>query len=286
MKILSILLACAFFSVPLVLGAQNAAPASIANRQASQEKTGVILAATPGTASTAAIPERPQKVDASAAVDKGSPGFHRRHDSFVERGKSGPIGILLLGDSITEGWRKAPHIYEHYFGKWEPANFGISGDQTQHVIWRIENGEFDGAHPKVVVLMLGTNNTSDHTAEEIAAADQKIITLIRAHSPETKVLLLAIFPRGARKDAQGTITNGAIADATKRMAVIRDTNALLAKLDDGVNVRFLDINGVFLGQDGKIPWAIMPDQLHPTAAGYQLWAEAMQAPLVDMIKAK
>jgi lysophospholipase L1-like esterase len=233
-----------------------------------------------------AAPAPAPKVDASAAIEKKDTtgAFRKKHESFLERGKAGPIGVLMLGDSITEGWGKAPHVYERYYGKMDPANFGIGGDQTQHVIWRIENGELDGIRPKVVVLMLGTNNSGGHTAAEIAAADKKIVEMIRAKLPETKVLLLAIFPRGARKDAKGVVTEAAIADATKRMAVITAANAELAKLDDGKNVRFLDINAVFLGQDGKIPWQIMPDQLHPTAAGYQLWAEAMQKPLAEMMK--
>jgi lysophospholipase L1-like esterase len=228
----------------------------------------------------------PQKVDASAPIEKIDPSgkFQKMHASFLERAKSGPIGVLFLGDSITEGWVKAPHVWERYYGKLDPANFGIGGDQTQHVIWRIENGELDGIHPKVVVLMIGTNNSSGHTADEIFAADKKIVELIRAKIPETKVLLLAIFPRDARRNPEGLITDAAIADAGKRMAAIDRANALLAKLDDGVNVRFLDIGASFLGRDGKIPWQIMPDQLHPTAAGYQLWAEAMQPLLTEMMK--
>lgn len=205
------------------------------------------------------------------------------HESFLARAKS-PMDILFLGDSITEGWIKAPHVWDHFYGMLRPANFGIGGDQTQHVIWRIENGELDGTHPKVVVLMIGTNNSSAHTAEEIAAADKKIVELIRAKIPETKVLLLAIFPRGARKDAQGVVTEAAMADASKRMAAIKGANAELAKLDDGKSVRFLDIGDKFLGQDGKIPWQLMPDQLHPTTAGYQLWAEATQKLLTEMLK--
>src|SRR5439155_25463894 len=132
-------------------------------------------------------------VDASAAIPKtGNARFFELHESFLKRDKAGPIGVLFLGDSITEGWTKAPHIWEHYYGVFQPANFGIGGDQTQHVIWRIENGELDGIHPKVVVLMLGTNNTAGNTAEEIVAADRKIVQMIRSRLSETKVLLLAI----------------------------------------------------------------------------------------------
>jgi lysophospholipase L1-like esterase len=226
------------------------------------------------------------KPDASAAIEKTDPSgkFQRMHTSFLARGKSGPIGVLFLGDSITEGWGRAPHIWEHYYGKMQPANFGIGGDQTQHVIWRIANGELDGISPKVVVLMLGTNNTGAHTAEEIAAADKKIVGMIREKLPNTKILVLAIFPRGPRKNAEGVITDAVMAEATRRQQIITAANALLAKLDDGQNVRFLDINSVFVGQDGKIPFAIMPDQLHPNAAGYQLWADAMKTTLDAMMK--
>ncbi len=226
------------------------------------------------------------KPDASAAIEKqdASGRFRQMHESFLARGKSGPIGLLFVGDSITAGWTKAPHIWERYFGKYQPANFGIGGDQTQHVIWRIANGELDGITPKVTVLMLGTNNTGTHDADEIAAADRKIVELIRGKIPGTTVVVLAVFPRGARKDAKGVITEEAAAEARKRQAIIDGVNARLAKLDDGKHVRFLDINGVFLGQDGKIPFSIMPDQLHPNAAGYQLWADALQPLLTQLMK--
>ena len=237
--------------------------------------------AQPAPATATAVPAPASApVDASAAIPKtGNARFFELHEKFLARAKAGPIGVLFLGDSITEGWGKAPHIWEHYYGKLDAANFGIGGDQTQHVIWRIENGELDGIHPKVVVFMLGTNNTGSHTAEQIAAADRKIIGLIRTRLPDTKVLVLAVFPRGPRKNRDGTPEPW-----EKRIAVIQAVNADLAKLDDGASVRFLDINARFLGNDGTIPNIIMPDQLHPNAAGYQLWAEAMKPLLEEMMK--
>ena len=245
--------------------------------QAQQAPAPAPVAATPAAA--------PVPVDASAAIPKtGNARFFELHEKFLARAKAGPIGVLFLGDSITEGWGRAPHIWEYYYGKYEPANFGIGGDQTQHVIWRIENGELDGIHPKVVVFMLGTNNSGAHTGAQIAAADKKIVGLIRAKIPGTKILLLAIFPRGPHKDKDGVVTYDAILDAQKRMMANTAANAELAKLDDGKLVRFLDLKARFLGNDGTIPNIIMPDQLHPNAAGYQLWAEAMDPLLQEMLK--
>jgi lysophospholipase L1-like esterase len=233
--------------------------------------------ASPAPASTLTPANR---VDASAPIPKKDNGaFLKRHESFLQRAKNGPIELLFLGDSITDNWSKAPHIWQAYYEKYQPANFGIGGDTTQNVIWRIENGELDGIHPRVVVFMLGTNNTASHNADEIFAADKKIIGQIREKIPETKVLLLAIFPRGSRKNRDGSVDTG-----EERMKIIHEVNAKLAQLDDGKNVRFLDIGSVFLGQDGKIPQSIMPDQLHPSAAGYQLWAEAMKPLLDEMMR--
>lgn len=209
----------------------------------------------------------------------GHPRFMELHESFLARGQAGPIGVLFLGDSITYGWRNAPHIWEHYFGKYQPANFGIGGDRTQHVIWRIENGELDGIAPKVVVLMLGTNNTGTNTADEIIAGNRKIVDLIQEKLPETKILLLGIFPRGPR-----WARNGNPDPWEEKMAIIRDVNAELARWDDGRRIRYLNITRAFLGNDGSIPNIIMPDQLHPNAAGYQLWAEAMQPLLEEMMQ--
>ena len=204
---------------------------------------------------------------------RGNARFFQLHESFLARGRAGPIGLLFLGDSVTERWAQAPEIWKEHYGKYQPANFGIGGDATQHVIWRIEHGELDGIRPAVVVLLLGTNNTAHNTAEQIAAADAKIVRLIREKIPGAKVLLLAIFPKV--DDA-----NGKFDWLPQSMAVVRAANSRLAKLDDGVNVRFLDIGARFLGPDGKIPATILVDQVHPTVEGYRIWAEAMQ-PLLD-----
>jgi lysophospholipase L1-like esterase len=233
----------------------------------------------------AQAPAPAPKPSASEAFPKKDDGtFLKKHEAILARAKSGPVGLLFLGDSITERWRIAPHIWETYYGKYQPANFGIGGDRTSHVIWRIEHGELDGIAPKVAVLMLGTNNSLDYNAEQIAAADRKIVSMIRARLPDTKILVLGIFPRGPRDREGNPITQAHIDEAARRMQTIDAVNRDLATLDDGKTIRFLNINEVFLGQDGRIPRAIMPDQLHPGAAGYQLWADAMQPLLESMLK--
>lgn len=243
-------------------------------------------AATAAPAPAAAAPATPPAPPdpTVAAFRPNNPRFVQFHESFLKRGKEGPIGVLFLGDSITESWRSVPHIWEHYFGKYQPANFGYSGDQTQNVIWRLENGELEGITPKVVVLMIGTNNSGQHSGEQIVDGIKKIIEITRAKVPGVKFLLLAIFPRDARRNRDGLITEAEVADAGKRVAANNRANELLARLDDGATIRFLNINPAFLGKDGRIPWTIMPDQLHLTPAGYQLWADAIDKPLAEMMK--
>lgn len=234
----------------------------------------VVLASSPGLRAQAPKAQ----ADASAAIPKtGNKHFFEAHDAYLARGKAGPMDLLFLGDSITENWSKAPEVWKAAYAKYSPANFGIGGDRTQHVVWRIENGELDGIHPKVVVFMLGTNNSGDYTADQIFAADRKIVGMIQAKIPGVKVLLLAIFPRGPRKVGEVVDTG------VERMKVIAQVNAKLATLDDGKTVRYLDIGPKFLGPDGKIPDDIMPDQLHPNVAGYKIWVAAMQPLLTEMM---
>jgi lysophospholipase L1-like esterase len=206
-------------------------------------------------------------------------GWVARHEGFVAQAKQGGIDILFMGDSITDFWRnRGSNVWNQYYAPRHAANFGISGDRTQHVLWRMNNGELDGIKPKVVVLMIGTNNTgkernSDkirNTVPETIAGVQAVVADIRARLPDSKILLLAIFPRGTLDDPQRA-----------QVALI---NTVIAKLDDGSMVRYLDIDPKFIEADGTLPRSIMPDLLHPNAHGYQIWADAMNPTLDEMMK--
>ena len=209
----------------------------------------------------------------------GNEAFFQLHESYVARAQAGPIGLLFLGDSITLQWNKVPHIWEHYYGAYQPASFGIGGDGTQHVIWRIVHGELDGISPKVVVLLIGCNNCGGSSAADISAGIREIIRLIHEKIPTTKILALGIFPRGPRINADGSPD-----DWASHMTKIRKVNADLLTLDNGANIRVLDITPNFRGNDGTTPKSIMPDQVHLTAAGYQIWADAMQPLLQEMLQ--
>jgi lysophospholipase L1-like esterase len=245
--------------------------AALANNDIAQTPAPAPQSAPTATASSPADPSvgTPKKDDGT---------FLRKHEAIMQRARSGPIGLLFLGDSITENWKsRAPELWKQYEEKYQAADFGIGGDQTQHVIWRIEQGELDGIHPKVVVFMLGTNNTAAYTADQIAAADRKIIRMVREKLPEAKIVLMAIFPRGPR-------TADKKIGYEHRMEIIRAVNLQLAKLDDGKTIRYLDIGPKFIDADGKIPETLMPDQLHPNAAGYKFWVDALQPLLDEMMR--
>jgi beta-glucosidase len=190
------------------------------------------------------------------------------HRSFVERAKQGPVDLLFLGDSITQGWHDN-EVWRRFYVPRNAANFGIGGDRTQHVLWRIQNGELDGIDPKVVVLMIGTNNASSGSVDEIAQGITAIVEELRHRLPKAKVLLLGVFPRSQKPDAT----------REKLQAV----NAKIARLDDGSHVKFLDIGKNFLNEDGTISREIMPDYLHLSRKGYRIWADAMEPTLWSML---
>ena len=203
--------------------------------------------------------------------------WYSRHHAELMIGKQLNPQVVMIGDSITHFWAGAPLAramngpgsWDLIFGGKPVLNMGFGWDRTQNVLWRIRQGEFDGLSPEWIVLEIGTNNLTgsalarENTPEEIAAAIGEICRQLHKRSPQSRIILMGIFPRGA--DPKGPI----------RASMAR-TNALLARefQNDGY-VRFLDIGAGFLQPDGTLPVSMMPDGTHPSEAGYRIWADAL-----------
>jgi lysophospholipase L1-like esterase len=216
-----------------------------------------------------AVTPAPRK-DRTGKEDKG---WMNRHERFLARARQGNVEVLFLGDSITQGWEgNGKQVWKERYEPLHAANFGIGGDRTQHVLWRLREGkELEGIHPKVVVLMIGTNNTGSNSPEDITAGITAIVQELGMQRPDAKVLLLGVFPRSPKA-------------SDKIRDKIKDINERIAKLDDGKQVRYLDIGDKFLEKDGSLSKEIMPDYLHLSPKGYTIWADAIQPSLDEMLK--
>ncbi len=203
----------------------------------------------------------------------GEEWWTKRHAEMNRKASARPHDLLFIGDSITQGWEGAGRkTWEKYYGKRKALNLGISGDRTEHVIWRLNNGNLRKQQKaKVAVVMIGTNNTGhrDQDPGETADGVTRILSILRARCPDAKVLLLGVFPRDASPDGPKRRINDAL-------------NEKLATLHDGERVHFLDIGKHFLNGKGHLPKELMPDYLHPREKGYELWAEAIEPKLVEL----
>jgi lysophospholipase L1-like esterase len=198
-----------------------------------------------------------------------------RHWAVNERVKQGNVDMIFIGDSITHGWEgNGKEVWKKYYGKRNAVNMGFGGDRTQHVLWRLDNGNIDGISPKVAVIMIGTNNSNrdDNTSEEIADGMIAICKKLRAKLPKTKILLLAVFPRAEKPCPQ--------------REKIAKANKIAAKIADGKMIHYLDIGPKFLESDKSISKEIMPDFLHLTPKGYEIWAKAIEPMVAKLMGEK
>jgi lysophospholipase L1-like esterase len=195
-----------------------------------------------------------------------------RHKGFLDVARAGNIDLLFVGDSITDLWRsRGKAVWDENFEPLKAANFGIGGDTTQGVLWRMQNGELEGFKAKLIVLMLGTNNINRNPNDEIVDGDRLIIQEFKQRQPQAKILLLGIFPRAMQADSP-------------YRASIKDINSKLAKLADNKQVFYMDFGDKFLAPDGTLTVEIMADGLHPTEAGYRIWAAAILGRVKELMK--
>jgi lysophospholipase L1-like esterase len=217
---------------------------------------------------------QPPRLNTAATFTQTAQRMGPRHEGFVETAKAGNVDLLLHGDSITDWWvqgEENKQVFEKYFGNIRTANFAVSGDRTEGVLWGLHNGEGQGFLPKAVMLMIGTNNTAANTAPEIAEGIGAIVLEMRHDFPDAKILLLAVFPRSVPGDP--------VRDK------IAEINRIIARLDDQRHVFYMDIGPKFLDETGVfLPGAFRSDTLHPLAKGYDIWGEAVRAKLAELLK--
>lgn len=195
-----------------------------------------------------------------------------RHEAINKRVRESDVDLIFIGDSITQGWEgHGKEVWRKYYAPRNAANLGIGGDRTQHVLWRLENGNIDGISPKLAVVMIGTNNSASNTPEEIAEGVAAILNKLRTELPQTKILLLGIFPRGENNEDPKRIVN------TK-------TNELISEYGDGEMIFYKDIGKSFLEEDNEtLSRETMPDLLHLNAESYRTWAEAIEPTVAQLL---
>ena len=206
----------------------------------------------------------------------------QRHEQVLKRVAQGNVGMIFVGDSITHYWEsRGKTVWNRYYAPRHAVNLGFSGDKTENVLWRLEHGEVAGIHPKLAVVMIGTNNRN--SANEIADGIKAIVEQLRARLPETKILVLAIFPRGSYEDRK----DPKILESGRNTLWNTDAEAsrIVSKMADNKMIYYLDIGDAFL-KNGKVQRKYMPDFLHPNTQGYQVWAQAMEPTIKELMDKK
>lgn len=222
--------------------------------------------------------DEPKDNPAVKPLDRDIP----RHKQFLKIVEKGEGDVIFIGDSITQGWegKAAKKIWDDSFGPYKPVNLGISGDQTGHVLWRLTDGkEIEPLKPKLAVIMIGTNNTGGHSAEQIAGGIKAIVGELRKQKPEMKILLLGVFPR-----AGGIGKEQSVAAKEKLNPKIGQINDIISKFADDKKVFYKDIGPKFLNAEGGLERKVMPDLLHLSEEGYRIWAAAIKDDITKLVK--
>lgn len=223
-------------------------------------------ARTPSSPSIAPTVAAPRANLATTAAPRDAASWQRRNNMFNRRAADGQVDLIFVGDSITQRWAQAGEaVWREYYADRRVMNLGISGDRTQHVLWRLQNGNLEGIAPKAAVILIGTNNHRDNTADEIADGVEAIVRTMRLKLPETKLLVMGILPRGGRPN-----------ESRRKLA---ESNQRLSAIADGSHVFFMDIGTSLMNPDQSISPEIMPDYLHLSERGYEIWAEAIEPTL-------
>jgi lysophospholipase L1-like esterase len=238
--------------------------------------TGLTLSSGLSAQGRAGAPAGPPPWEPAPRTDENS---RIAHEQLLAKRTQGRIDVYFAGDSIVRRWGATdyPHLLANWrenFHGWNAANFAWGGDRTQNVLWRLYHGELDDVHPKIIVLMAGTNNVGprpgdDTTAADVARGIETIVTVMREKAPGAVIVLTAIFPRH---------------DNPAVMPTINAINDRLAQLADGSRVRFVNVNDQLADANGVLAEGVMnADGLHPAIKGYQIWADALKPILTELL---
>jgi lysophospholipase L1-like esterase len=197
-----------------------------------------------------------------------------RHNRVVERVKRGDVGIAFIGNSLTQRWESSGlPIWNKYYAPRNAVNMGFDGDGTQNVLWRLDHGEIDGISPKLAVVLIGSNHVNGYSIEQISDGIKAVCCRIKTKLPETKILLLAILPRGDASAAAAYRLNKASEEASR--------------IADNRKIFYLNISERFLDIDGNVSKQMMTiDGVHLTLTGYQTLAEALEPTISKLLKEK
>ena len=221
------------------------------------------------TADTAGAPGGKAN-SAVVPVPGGGDTWKTRQEAINARAKQGNVDLIYIGDSIVRSWQwDGTPVWDYYYAKRNGMIAGMTGDRTEQVLWRLQNGNIDGISPKLAIVMIGQNNGPFNTGEEIGAGVALIVQTLREKLPKTKILVLAIFPRGEKPTAE--------------RAVLAKANEVVSKLADGKQVFYMDVNHLFLGPDGGIRASLMPDFEHPNEEGHRVWAAAIESKVAELM---
>jgi lysophospholipase L1-like esterase len=191
--------------------------------------------------------------------------WYQMHSEDVAQATAGEAPLLFIGDSITEGWAgEGRQYWQQYFAPLGAANFGIGGDMTQNLLWRLQHGSVGSLNPSAVVLLIGVNNLgfTQETPEAISQGITEVVDALESHFPNAAILLLAIFPAGETA-------------SDPYRGKIKQINQGIAPLAEREAVMFIDLDGEFIETNGSISASVMPDYLHLSEEGYRRWAEAI-----------
>jgi lysophospholipase L1-like esterase len=240
---------------------------------------GSLLLAAAGATHAGACTYAPPARSGLDALPRQDEPARDRHAQNLARTRQGGVGLLFVGDSITQGWTvRAASLWRERFGVHQPANFGISGDRVEHLAWRLQHGELDGLQPRAVVLLIGANNVPTGRPDRLAAAIRSTAQLVRCKLPQAQVLIVGVLPRGERTTGDGQVVSEA-----RYAENIGEMNRELALADNDEQLHFVDAGARFRGADGKVDRALMPDGLHLSAEGYRVLADAIEPALRTLL---